>query len=145
MTMQLTEHFSLEEMTASEWAQRHDVENLPPPAIAARLKSTAENMELIRALLGVAIHVNSGYRSPQVNQGVGGAPTSAHCDGYAVDFQCPQKANYEAAQEIAGSDLEFDQLILEYGWVHISFAPAMRRELLTKRSMQSPYEPGLHA
>lgn len=131
---QLSEHFSLAELTVSDKARRLGLSNLPPPNILARLKTTAGQMERVRELLGGrAITVSSAYRAPAVNSAVGGAKSSAHMSGWAVDFTCPAYGPPLAiAERIARSALTFDQLIHEHGrWVHISFAPERRGELLT--------------
>ena len=143
--MQISAHFTLEELTVSEYAARHDLGNSPPPSVLDNLREAAAGMEAVRsALKSQPIHVTSGYRSPLVNAGVGGAPSSAHCNGYAVDFICPGfGSNYLVAQAIAKASIRFDQLILEYGWVHVSFAPTLRCECLTKKSASAPYEHGL--
>ena len=49
---------------------------------------------------------------------------------------------------ILKSDIEYDQLILEYGWVHVGLAKEgllSRREALTKRSPGAAYESGIRA
>lgn len=144
--MLLTTHFTLEELTASQYAARKDLDNTPPEGIIANLKTLAITLESVRTLLlDSPIVISSGYRSPMVNAGVGGAKDSAHISGYAADFICPQfSSNFDVAKTIASGGIRFDQLILEYGWVHISVAPTMRSMLLTKRSAESPYEDGLN-
>lgn len=142
MTTQLTDHFSLEEMTRTSTG----LPNTPDDDQLDRLKNTAKNMEAVRALLdGHPIDVHSGFRSDKVNAAVGGAKTSAHRDGDACDFVCPGfGSTFDVAVKIRDSGLAFDQLILEYGWVHISFAAHMRGECLTKRSSATPYEKGIN-
>ena len=130
---QLTEHFSLEEMTASETAARLGLDNSPSLLIIRNLQELAEAMEDIREVLGYAIHVQSGYRSPEVNQAVGGASNSAHLEGYACDFTSPGFGSpKEVCEAIIESMLPFDQLIWEYeAWVHFSIDPRMRHDILT--------------
>jgi hypothetical protein len=108
----------------------------------------AAAMEKIRTVLGNSpIVIHSGYRSPQVNTAVGGVATSAHCCGLACDFVCPGFGTpYEVASAILRSDTEYDQLIFEYGWVHVGLAQEgmlSRQEVLTKRSPFSAYETGI--
>jgi len=148
--MELTSHFSLEEMTVSDVAARLGLDNTPGSTATANLKLVAEVMEDIRTLLDDRpIVVHSGYRSSEVNQAVGGVGTSAHCRGLACDFVCPVFGTpLEVALAVLKSGIEYDQLILEYGWVHISLAQdalLSRREALTKRSALAPYEPGIIA
>jgi Peptidase M15 len=141
--MKLSEHFTLEELVITDI---RDFDNTPSPAIAEVLGETAERMEAVRTLLGHAIIVRSGYRSPEVNTAVGGVPDSAHLTGHAVDFICPEFGTpFEVAKAIHDSSIDFDQLIREYGWVHISFDPRMRNESLTKVSSAASYQEGILA
>jgi zinc D-Ala-D-Ala carboxypeptidase len=148
--MNISQHFTLEELCSSKVAARLGLNNIPTPAIIANLGRVAAVMEKIRALLdGKPIAVNSGYRSVELNRAVGGTATSAHCHGLACDFICPAFGTpAEVALVILKSKLEYDQLILEYGWVHVGLAePGMlpRYEALTKRSSEEPYERGIRA
>lgn len=132
MTTRLTAHFALEELAAT---QHRDIDNRPPPEVVATLRTTAAQMEQVRRLLGErVISVSSGYRCPELNRAVGGSRTSAHLTGHAVDFNCfgfgPPSA---VCRALAESPLRFDQLIEEGTWVHVSFDPRMRRQVLTKR------------
>ncbi len=149
-TMNLTVNFTLEDLTYSATAERLGLDNTPTAAVLANLRLVAAVMERIRALVGgKPIVVHSGYRSAQVNQAVGGVETSAHCRGLACDFVCPSFGTpIEVALAIFKSDIEYDQLILEYGWVHVGLAQegsVFRREALTKRSPETPYESGITA
>ncbi|MEW5685776.1 MAG: D-Ala-D-Ala carboxypeptidase family metallohydrolase [Pseudomonadota bacterium] len=131
MTTKLSEHFSLEELSAT---QHRTIDNRPPQRVVETLRGTATRMEEVRRLLGDRIiTVSSGYRSPALNRAVGGARTSAHLTGHAVDFNChgfggPKKV----CRALARSDLAFDQIIEEGRWVHISFEPRNRRQVLTR-------------
>lgn len=127
--MKLTEHFTLEEMTAT---QIRGVDNTPHDEALGNLFFTATEMEEVRNLLGHPIKINSAYRSPEVNKAVGGSKTSAHCQGWAVDFICPDFGlPITVCKRLALSDLKFDQLIYEGSWVHISFDPRLRKQVLT--------------
>ena len=145
--MQLTEHFALEEMCTSQVATRRGLDNSPGPAELANLKRMAAVMDMVRTILGKPIQVDSGYRSPLVNALVGGVSTSAHCRGLACDFICPAFGTpADVALAILKSDIDYDQLILEYGWVHLGLADEGlpdRHEALTKRSPESAYEIGI--
>ena len=111
------------------------MDNTPDETVIARLKQTAEGMEEVRDLLGgKPILISSGYRSLAVNRALGSSDTSAHVKGYAVDFICPAFGSPLAICKALSKSkgFEFDQLIEEKGqWVHISFDPRMRREVLT--------------
>jgi len=148
--MTISEHFTLEELTFSAAAVRLGLDNAPSAIVTANLSLVAAVVEKVRKLLGDRpIIVHSGYRSAQVNQAVGGVPTSAHCLGLACDFVCPEFGTpYEVALAILKSDIRYDQLILEYGWVHVGLLTRTwlyRREALTKRSSGAAYECGIKA
>ena len=133
MATKLTDHFSLAELTFSATAERKQIDNTPPAAIIENLRHLASGMEEVRAALGgLAIRINSGYRCPKLNRAVGGARLSAHMAGHAADFVCPDFGSpLEIVKALAKSNIQFDKLIQEGTWVHISFAPEARRQLLT--------------
>jgi zinc D-Ala-D-Ala carboxypeptidase len=143
MTTRLTAHFALEELAAT---QHREIDNRPPPEVVATLRTTAAQMERVRRLLGDrVISVSSGYRCPELNRAVGGARTSAHLTGHAVDFNCYGfGAPLDVCRAIAESTLSFDQLIEEGTWIHLSFDPRLRRQVLTKRP-GGGYELGLRS
>ena len=134
MNTKLTDHFTLEEMTISGWASRNKISNTPTKDEYDNLLIAAEGMEKVRNILGnKPIIVTSGYRNTTVNAGIGGSKTSAHMKGYAVDFVCPRFGTpIEICRQIEKSGLKYDQLIQEGTWVHISFDPRMRNQILTK-------------
>lgn len=130
--MKLSDHFTLEELTVSETAVRKGLDNTPSLEIIENLKKLASSLEVVRAILGFPIHINSGYRSLAVNIAIGGSKTSAHMQGYAADFVCPQFGKpIDIVKKLANTKLAFDQLIQEGNWVHISFDPKMRHQVLT--------------
>jgi zinc D-Ala-D-Ala carboxypeptidase len=121
--MRLSENFSLEELTASETAARKGIDNTPSEEVINNLKRLAAALQEVRALLNHrAILVSSGYRSPELNQAVGGSATSDHCKGFAADFICPSYGTpNDIVRAIAASDLSFKQVIREFDrWVHLS-------------------------
>jgi hypothetical protein len=142
----LSPHFTLEELTASQVATRAGFSNIPSPSVIEALRSTAAAMENVRRILGgKVISVSSGFRSPRLNHLIGGAPRSAHILGQAVDFNCFGYGDPAAVcRAISDASLIFDQVIEEGTWVHISFAPAARRQCLTRLS-NGRYRAGFHA
>jgi zinc D-Ala-D-Ala carboxypeptidase len=138
MTMNLTPHFSLAEMTVSEWASRNGVSNNPGEAETAALKLLCEEvLEPIRANFGLPVIVTSGYRSPRVNKAIKGAPTSQHVKGQAADIRVPGIPNLTLCRWVH-QHLNYDQLIYEFGetgWCHVSFDKDRMRnmELSAKR------------
>lgn len=148
--MQLSEHYSLDDLIASETAAREGIDNTPPPEIVANLRVLAQGLERVRAALGgKPFGINSGYRSAALNAAVGGSPTSSHLKGLAADIVCPEFGDpLDVCRAIQEAGVEVDQLIHEFGrWCHIAFAPpgaVARRQLLTIASAESGYRAGLH-
>jgi hypothetical protein len=93
----------------------------------------AQGLEKVRAVMGISLHIDSGYRCPELNQLVRGVPTSAHVSGYAADFTCAAFGTpLEIVKKIAEyPQILFDQLIQEGTWIHFSVAPTMRQQILT--------------
>ena len=116
---QLSEHFSLEELTVTS---HREYDNTPNEDQINNLTRVAQLLEKVKALLGgKPVMVNSGYRSPQVNLAVGSKPTSQHCLGCAADIRVPGMTPDEVVQAIKASDIPYDQLIREFdSWTHIS-------------------------
>lgn len=128
----MSEHFTLQELTHSRTAETLGIDNTPPQEVLPNLQVLAEGLEVLRALLGHPLIVSSGYRCPQLNAAVHGASHSAHEEGFAADFTCPGFGTpLQIVQFLATIPLEFDQIIQEGAWVHASFAPASRGEILT--------------
>jgi len=115
--MNLTPHFTLEEMT---FTNHREFDNTPNVLQINNLQRLAEFLEEVRSLLGKPIIIDSGFRSPDVNQAVGSTSVSQHLRGCAADFRVPGMTPAEVVKAIHGSDLPFDQLILELTWTHIS-------------------------
>jgi len=154
--MNLTKNFTLAEMTKSETALRHGMDNTPGEQETAALKLLVEKvLQPVRDHFGRGVKVNSGFRHPEVNAKVGGSKTSDHCRGQAADIEIPGVPNAELAEWIK-DNLEFRQLILEFytpgipdsGWVHVSYvAEDNKKQVLTatKQNGKTVYLPGLVA
>ena len=147
----LSEHFTLGEMTKTSYHPQDG--NIPSRVHIENLINLCENwLEELRSrynLLygqrkvtreGVSqespIVINSGFRSPEVNQKCGGAKNSNHLTGCAVDIHCAgkeQAIRYACILlDIAdGKKLDFDELILEKRgttiWVHFAVRPKGNR------------------
>lgn len=141
MTMKLTEHFTLEEMTESQTASALGIENTPTDEHLARLKALCKDiLEPIRELWGSPIVINSGYRSAALNAAIPNASSkSQHCKGEAVDIRPLNGDKLGLFRLIKASGLDFDQLINEYpnkdgvpSWIHVSYTTSRknRRQVL---------------
>jgi len=158
--MQLSEHFTLAELTRSQTAERQGIDNTPSDEDIVKLSTLCVvGLEAVRSLVKQPVYVSSGYRSSALNAAIGGSSTSQHCcngECAAADIEVWGLANIRLAQTIADSDIPFDQLILEYpsptdpqaGWVHVSMltdGATPRRQVLSavKRDGRTVYEAGL--
>lgn len=121
--IQLTKHFKLSEAIKSDTANRLGISNDPSADDLATIHRTAIKMEEVRRILGKPINVSSWYRNEAVNKAVGGVPSSQHRKGEAVDFKASGLTIAEAIQILLdnANELNYDQLIKEPSWVHISF------------------------
>ena len=126
--MRLSENFTLAEYTKSQTASRKGIDNTPGEEHLAAAKELFENVvQKVRDHFGPTI-ITSGYRSPALNEAIGGSATSQHSKGEAADLEVPGVATAEVAQWIS-DNLVYDQLILEFfepgdinsGWVHVSY------------------------
>jgi hypothetical protein len=143
--MRLTPNFSIEQLTYSETAARERIDNTPAPEIVDNLLRLAQGLEQVRTLTGFPLDISSAYRCPELNARIGGAKTSQHTRGQAADFTCAEFGPpLELVKAIRGSDIEFDQCILEYArWVHVSFSAAPRGKVLTIYDPKDGYLDGL--
>ena len=123
--MNLTPHFTLEELTHTD---HRTLDNTPNETELANIQRLAEFLETVKTLLGgKPIMVNSAFRSKAVNDAVGSKDTSQHRIGCAADIRVPGMTPDQVVRAIIASDLGFDQVIREFsdpvkggGWTHIS-------------------------
>lgn len=149
--MNLTEHFTLAELTRSNTALRLGLDNTPPTWIVANLRLMAHALELVRFHYGVPIKVYSGYRSAEVNQACGGSQRSRHKVGLAADFTVPGIPVIEVCRWIAANLTGWDQVIYEFGpggWVHFGLGDdrrPVRHQTLSavKQGGKTVYLPGI--
>jgi zinc D-Ala-D-Ala carboxypeptidase len=142
--MKLSQHFTLDEMTVT---QHRQFDNTPPPEVIANLTRLAELLEQVKTLLGgKPIMVNSAYRSPAINQSVGGAKTSQHLLGCAADIRVPGMTPDQVTRAVVASGLPFDQCIREFdAWTHISIPNTVKdkprkQALIIDRTGTKPFK-----
>lgn len=118
----LSENFDLEEFTRSDKAKELGITNEPGEKELAALRMlVSRTIQPLRDKLGVPIHVNSGYRCPELNKAVGGVPTSQHQKGEAADLSVDGKAA-DILEALENSNIPFDQAILyrKQNFLHVS-------------------------
>jgi zinc D-Ala-D-Ala carboxypeptidase len=120
--IKLSPHFTLEEMTVSEVAQRKGWRNEPDEREIKNLQRLAKLLEAVKTILGgKPILINSAYRCKLVNDAVGSKDTSQHRFGCAADIRVPGMTPDQVVKAVVKSTIEFDQIIREYDtWCHIS-------------------------
>jgi hypothetical protein len=136
--MKISTHLSLSEVTRSDSAKRHGIDNTPTAEHLENFKLLADKVfEPIRLHFGVPIFISSGYRSKALNSFIGGSASSQHCKGQAIDIDM-DGGNGEVTNRMVfdfiKTKLDFDQLIWEFGtdfnpdWVHVSFVKTGNRK-----------------
>lgn len=157
---QITANFYMSELTHSNTAVNRGINNTPSALHKKNLIEATKNLfQPTRDLLGAAMLISSGYRSPALNRAVGGSSTSAHSYGLAIDFTCPSFGNTRKIASFLVSEfkkrgIKFDQLILEFpdsgsSWIHLGYkspSGSQRNQVLTavKQGGKTTYLSGLH-
>ena len=120
--MNLTPNFTLDELTASESAERNGWDNSPNDAELENLKRLADFLEQVKVVLGgKPVMINSAFRSKKVNDAVGSKDTSQHRIGCAADIRVPGMTPDQVVKAVIASGIGYDQVIREFDrWTHIS-------------------------
>ncbi len=129
-------YFTIAELCRSATARRLGIDNRPPAsAVKALTVLVDEVLDPLREAWGGPIRVNSGYRCPELNEAVGGTPTSQHQRGEAADITVGSRsANRRLLALIKRLDLPVDQCIDEKGcrWIHVSHRAGRNRRMYMK-------------
>lgn len=117
--MNLTPHFTLEELTRTD---HRTLDNTPNEQEIANLTRLAGLLERVKVVVGGRpVMLNSGFRSKAVNDAAGSKDTSQHRLGCAGDLRVPGMTADDVVRAIIVANLPFDQLIREFdSWTHIS-------------------------
>ena len=117
--MNLSENFTYEELTHTD---HREFDNTPNEAEMANLVRLAAFLEQVREVLGGReIHINSAFRSHEVNTAVGSKDSSQHRHGCAADIRVKGMTPDEVVSAIINSGLPYDQCIREFDrWTHVS-------------------------
>ena len=117
--MQLSEHFTLDELTHTDHRQFDNTPNATEMANLVRLAAFLE--EVKEVLGGKPVMINSAFRSEAVNNAVGSKNTSQHRIGCAADLRVPGMTPDEVVKAVIVSGIGYDQIIREFDrWTHIS-------------------------
>lgn len=142
--MNLSEHFTLEELTHTD---HREFVNTPNDSELANLTRLADMLESVKeAIGGKPVMINSAFRCKQVNDAVGSKDTSQHRIGCAADLRVPGMTPDEVVKAVMASGLPFDQLIREFDrWTHISItntpeAVPRRQVLIIDKMGTRPYQ-----
>lgn len=137
--MNLSEHFTLQELTITEHRQ---FDNTPNATEIENLKKLAAFLEEVKeALGGKPVIINSAFRSKKVNDAVGSSDRSQHRVGCAADFRVPSMTPDQVVSTIIKAGLKYDQIIREFdSWTHISISDKPRKQaLIIDKSGTRPY------
>lgn len=123
----------------SATAIKHGIANEPNSQHLTNLKAVATNIfQPCRDYFGKPLAVTSGYRSPELNDLIGGSKRSQHSKGEALDLDAQVYGGFTNAElfHYIKDNLDFDQLIWEFGteeepdWIHCSYTTNNRGEVL---------------
>jgi len=140
----ISKHVSYKEGVKSNTAMRLNIDNSPGKYQLGNMNAVALNIfEPLREWVGGPIKITSMFRSEELNKALGGASSSQHCKGMAMDIDdvYGHKTNAEMFNWIC-SHCNFDQIIWEFGddknpaWVHISYQSVEKnrnRKLLAEK------------
>jgi putative chitinase len=141
--MNLTEHFTLEELTHTD---HRELSNEPNESEIENIKRLAAFLEQVKTVLGgKPVMVNSAFRSKAVNDAVGSKDTSQHRIGCAADLRIPGMTPDEVVKAVIASGIGYDQIIREFDrWTHISVPNKVtdnprRQALIIDKAGTRPY------
>ncbi|MBC8300392.1 MAG: hypothetical protein H8E55_32025 [Pelagibacterales bacterium] len=127
--MKISDHITYAEAIHSNTAKRKGIDNTPSEVQVLSMKLIADKIfEPLREWVGGPIKVNSFFRSITLNEAIGGAASSQHCKGQAIDIDdvYGRKTNADMYHWIQ-MNLDYDQMIWEFGtdtqpnWIHVSY------------------------
>ena len=121
-------YFTIKEMTKSQTAELHYMDNTPTEEVIGNLKKVMYILDIVRAHMGKPILVNSGYRCKRLNEMVGGVQESMHTKGLAVDFRTGKKEDINTMFEFLKKnqkDFKIKELINYKTFIHMGVSETL--------------------
>lgn len=154
MSEQFSTHFSRKEIERNATAARNGVDNtIPPEQVEFWKQGCVDFLEPIRDLWGSSLYISCGYRSPYVNALTKGSSINSAHRGFIYTPEGKQISScaFDIDLDVYGqSNLDlfhlirthfdglYDQLIYEFGWVHLGLSEEPRGHVLIKKA-NKPY------
>lgn len=151
---QLTDHFTLYELTKTNLSQFQESNRDLNDFQITKLTALAKLLEHVRLILGTPLIITSGYRYPDLNKAVGSTDRSQHLLCEAADFIPGQQelgtAFRSLWRDVKDRDMNVGQLIHETAsrpdgyssWIHISLGTPWREAERCKQILR--YENGIY-
>lgn len=130
-------NFTMSELLHSDIAEKYNIYNVPDKEHLDNLLLLICNvLQPLREYIKKPIIISSGYRNPRLNSHplINGAPNSQHTEGKACDFIIKGMTPKQVVEKVIASGIEFDQVIDELTWVHISYNKGNNRKQVLKIS-----------
>ena len=132
----ISKYITYQEAVTSQTAIRKGINNTPNSNALINMQLLGIRVfDIVREHFKKPIRVSSFYRSLLLNNAVGGSSrTSQHVTGEAIDIQATKGFTNAQIFNFIKDNLEFDQLIWEYGtkenpaWVHVSYKKSGNRK-----------------
>lgn len=122
-------YFTLEEMKRSYTANKYGIRNEPEdPLIEENLKKTMYILDLARVYIGNPIIINSGYRTPKLNEMIGGVSESMHTKGLAADFRTVEKRDINRMYDFLNKNknkFKIKELINYGNFIHMAISNSL--------------------
>ena len=131
----LSDHFTFEEMTASDTARKMHIDNTPPDSAIKNLKILCTQiLEPARQRFGRPLSISSGFRCVKLNRLVGGQPNSYHLKGMAADIRISDLLAAKRLAELLNEQQLCDLVLVEYSraggqWLHVQFSRNPRHKI----------------
>lgn len=111
----LSKNFSEQEFVRTN----HKIANALPCEFIRNRNALCSQLQVLRDFIGKPIVITSAYRSPELNEAVGGANGSRHLLCLAADIVCPGLSVLDLLCSVLNSSACFHKIIIEPSWLHV--------------------------